>query len=94
MYSANIPSWAGEDTYIDGQSYVFVYEDELKEMMERVNAGEDPQGPQSMGEGDGGSATVGDLYNNSNRDWRYGTATTSGSSSSEDGESSETSSEE
>lgn len=94
MYSANIPSWAGEDTYIDGQSYVFVYEDKLKEMMERVNAGEDPQGPQSMGEGDGGSATVGDLYNNSNRDWRYGTATTSGSSSSEDGESSETSSEE
>ena len=48
MWSANLPSWAGEDTYIDGQSYVFVYEDKLKEMMERVDAGEDPQGPQSM----------------------------------------------
>ena len=93
MYSANIPSWAGEDTYIDGQSYVFVYEDKLEEMMERVDAGEDPQGPQSMGEGDGESATIGDLYNNSNKDWRYGTATTSGSSS-EEGEGSEESGEE
>ena len=30
---------------IDGVSYVFVYEDELKEMMERVDAGKDPKGP-------------------------------------------------
>mgnify|MGYP000349795452 CR=1 FL=1 len=48
MYSANIPSWAGEDTYINGQSYVFVYEDALEEMMARVDAGEDPEGPQTM----------------------------------------------
>lgn len=87
MYSANIPSWAGTDTYIDGQSYVFVYEDALKEMMERVDAGEDPQGPQSMGTGsDGESATIGDLYNNSSEDWSTGTATTSGGSSGTDDE--------
>lgn len=78
MYSANIPSWAGEDTYIDGQSYVFVYEDKLAEMMERVDAGEDPQGPQTMGQGDGQSATIGDLSDNSSSDWSSGTATTSG----------------
>lgn len=81
MYSANIPSWAGEDTYINGQSYVFVYEDALKEMMERVDAGENPEGPQTMGKGGDDSATVGDLYNNSNEDWAQGTATTSGGSS-------------
>lgn len=87
MYSANIPSWAGTDTYIDGQSYVFVYEDALKEMMERVDAGEDPEGPQSMGSGGNGeSATIGDLYNNSSEDWSTGTATTSGGSSGTDDE--------
>ena len=79
MYSANIPSWAGEDTYINGQSFVFVYEDQLEEMMERVDAGEDPQGPQTMGQGGDAGGTVGDLYENSNEDWRYGTATTSSS---------------
>lgn len=84
MYSANIPSWAGEDTYIDGQSYVFVYEDELAEMMERVDAGEDPQGPQTMGQGDGQSATIGDLSENSSSDWSSGTATTSGTSEDEE----------
>lgn len=84
MYSANIPSWAGEDTYIDGQSYVFVYEDELAEMMERVDAGEDPQGPQTMGQGDGQSATIGDLSENSSSDWSSGTATTSGNSEDEE----------
>lgn len=84
MYSANIPSWAGEDTYIDGQSYVFVYEDELAEMMERVDAGEDPQGPQAMGQGDGQSATIGDLSENSSSDWLSGTATTSGTSEDEE----------
>lgn len=84
MYSANIPSWAGEDTYIDGQSYVFVYEDELAEMMERVDAGEDPQGPQAMGQGDGQSATIGDLSENSSSDWSSGTATTSGNSEDEE----------
>lgn len=84
MYSANIPSWAGEDTYIDGQSYVFVYEDELAAMMERVDAGEDPQGPQTMGQGDGQSATIGDLSENSSSDWSSGTATTSGNSEDEE----------
>ncbi len=84
MYSANIPSWAGEDTYIDGQSYVFVYEDDLAEMMERVDAGEDPQGPQTMGQGDGQSATIGDLSENSSSDWSSGTATTSGNSEDEE----------
>ncbi len=84
MYSANIPSWAGEDTYINGQSFVFVYEDKLEEMMERVDAGEDPQGPQTMGQGGGSGGTVGDLYENSNEDWRYGTATTSSSVDEED----------
>lgn len=84
MYSANIPSWAGEDTYIDGQSYVFVYEGKLAEMMERVDAGEDPQGPQTMGQGDGQSATIGDLSENSSSDWSSGTATTSGNSEDEE----------
>ena len=85
IWTANLPSWAGEDTWIDGQSYVFVHEDELEEMMERVNAGEDPQGPQTMGTG-GDSATTGDLSNNEAEDWAYGTATTSSSSSEEDSE--------
>ena len=85
IWTANLPSWAGEDTWIDGQSYVFVHEDELEEMMERVNAGEDPQGPQTMGTG-GESATTGDLSNNEADDWEYGTATTSSSSSEEDSE--------
>lgn len=89
MYSANIPSWAGEDTYIDGQSYVFVYEDKLAEMMERVDAGEDPQGPQTMGQGDGQSATIGDLSENSSSDWSSGTATTSGNSDDEESEDTE-----
>lgn len=85
IWTANLPSWAGEDTWIDGQSYVFVHEDELEEMMGRVNAGEDPQGPQTMGTG-GESATTGDLSNNEADDWAYGTATTSSSSSEEDSE--------
>ncbi len=80
IWSANLPSWAGEDTYIDGQSYVFVHEAELAAMMERVDAGEDPQGPQTMGTGgEGQGATTGDLANNSSDDWAYGTATTSSS---------------
>ncbi|MDM8275710.1 LCP family protein [Enorma phocaeensis] len=88
IWSANIPSYANESTYINGQSYVFVYEEALAEMMERVDDGEDPRGPQSMGE-TGDSATIGDLSNNSNEDWASGNATTgSSSSSSSDGESS------
>lgn len=86
IWSANLPSWAGEDTYIDGQSYVFVYEDDLEEMMARVDAGEDPQGPQTMGTGGDSGATTGDLANNTSEDWAYGTATTGSSSSSSDEE--------
>ncbi len=78
IWTANIPSYAGASTMINGQSYVFVYEDKLEEMMERVDAGENPEGPQTMGEG-GGSATIGDLSDNEARDWSNGTATTSGS---------------
>ena len=76
IWSCNIPSWAGDDTYIDGVSYVFVYEDELEEMMERVDAGEDPEGSQTSGSATE-SATTGDLEENSSEDWINGTATTS-----------------
>ena len=92
MYSANVPSWAGEDTYINGQSFVFVYEDQLKEMMERVDAGEDPKGPQTAGQTGSGGSTVGDLYDNSVNDWAYGTAKTTGSGSDEGSDSSDSSS--
>lgn len=61
IYSANLPSYADDSTMIDGVSYVFVYEDELKEMMERVDAGKDPKGPNTMGLSDGSSSTIGDL---------------------------------
>ena len=82
MWTANIPSHAGGDTYINGVSYVFVHEDELEEMMARVDAGEDPEGPQSgLSLDSGSSTTIGDLSNNEANDWANGTATTSGSSS-------------
>ena len=84
MWSTNLPSWAGEDTYIDGQSYVFVYEDKLKEMMERVDAGEDPQGPQSMGSSSGESSTIADLANNDSRSFSNGTDKGTSSSSEEE----------
>lgn len=61
MYVANIPSWAGEDTYVNGQSYVFVDEDRLAEMMEKVDAGENPEGPQTMGSDTSGDSTLGDI---------------------------------
>jgi len=66
---------------------VFVYEDALREMMERVDAGEDPQGPQTMGEGGDSSATIGDLSENSSSDWSNGTATTSDDAEAESTES-------
>ena len=82
MWTANIPSHAGGDTYINGVSYVFVHEEELEEMMARVDAGEDPEGPQSgLSLDSGSSTTIGDLSNNEANDWANGTATTSGSSS-------------
>ena len=79
IYSGNLPSYAD---YEDGVSYVFVDEDALAQMMERVNAGEDPKAPQTMGsEGSGG--TVGDLSHNTSVDWSNGTAKTSDSSDGE-----------
>ena len=69
---------------IDGVSYVFVYEDELKEMMERVDAGKDPKGPNTMGLSDGSSSTIGDLNNNTSDDYANGTATSSVSSDDSD----------
>ena len=84
IYSANLPSYADGSTMIDGVSYVFVYEDELKEMMARVEAGEDPKGPNTMGLSDGSSSTIGDLNNNTSEDYAYGTATSSGGSDDSD----------
>ena len=84
IYSANLPSYADDNTMIDGVSYVFVYEDELKEMMARVDAGEDPKGPNTMGLSDGSSSTFGDLNNNTSEDYAYGTATSSGGSDDSD----------
>lgn len=81
IWSANIPSYTD---MIDGVSYVIADDDELALMMERVNAGEDPKGPQTMGTTGDASATIGDLTNNEASDWSNGTATIS--SSGEDGE--------
>lgn len=61
MYVANVPSYSDESTYINGVSYVFVYEDRLAEMMEKVNAGENPEGPQTMGDDTSGASTAGDI---------------------------------
>lgn len=68
MYVANLPSWAGEDTYVNGQSYVFVDEVELAKMMERLDAGEDPQGPQTMGTDASGDSTLGDISGAADKD--------------------------
>ena len=93
IYSANLPSYADATTTIDGVSYVFVYEDDLKKMMKRVEAGEDPKGPQTMGESDGSSSTIGDLSKNTSDDWASGTASTSGSSDDSSDDSSDSSSD-
>ena len=59
IYSANVPSTT--DT-IGGISYVIADEYALAEMMERVEAGEDPKGPQSVGSAEeGGDTTIGDI---------------------------------
>lgn len=65
MYVANVPSYADETTYVNGVSYVFVYEDKLAEMMRRLDAGENPEGPQTMGEDTSGASTAGDIMTNS-----------------------------
>lgn len=61
MYVANIPSYADDTTYVNGVSYVFVYEDRLAEMMAKVDAGENPEGPQTMGDDVSGASTAGDI---------------------------------
>ena len=75
IWSANIPSTTDDST---GVSYVVALEDELAEMMERVDAGEDPKGPQTIGSTTDASATIGDLSNNEASDWSNGTASVSG----------------
>lgn len=92
MYSCNLPSHAGADTYIDGKSYVFVDEEKTKEIMARVDAGVDPQGPQSQGDTATTGGTVADLSNNTNESWYQGTATVTESDSSSDGSSADSSS--
>lgn len=83
IWTANIPSHADDTTYIDGVSYVFVYEDQLEEMMARVDAGEDPEGTQTgLGLESGSSTTIGDLTSNDSTSWSDGTAITSGTSGS------------
>ena len=81
IWSANVPSTTA---MIDGVSYVIADEDELEEMMERVDAGEDPKGPQSS-DVQGESSTIGDLTANTHEDFSNGTdkAVSSGSSSSD-----------
>ena len=61
MYVANIPSYADGTTYVNGVSYVFVYEDKLAEMMDKVDAGENPDGPQTMGSETGNGSTLSDI---------------------------------
>lgn len=65
MYVANVPSYADETTNVNGVSYVFVYEDKLTEMMQRLDAGENPEGPQTMGEDTSGASTAGDIMTDS-----------------------------
>lgn len=65
MYVANVPSYADETTNVNGVSYVFVYEDKLAEMMQRLDAGENPEGPQTMGEDTSGASTAGNIMTDS-----------------------------
>ena len=49
-------------------SYVFVYESKLADMMERVDAGENPQGPQTSGQDTSGASTAGDILGSATSD--------------------------
>lgn len=69
IWSANVPSTTAT---IDGISYVIANDDELAEMMERVNAGEDPKGPQTSDINSGQSSTIADLTNNTSEDFSNG----------------------
>lgn len=68
MYVANLPSYSDATTMVNGQSYVFVYEDQLRLMMEKVDAGENPEGPQTMGNDNSGDSTLGDILGNKAED--------------------------
>lgn len=68
MYVANVPSYADDTTYVNGVSYVFVYESKLADMMERVDAGENPQGPQTSGQDTSGASTAGDILGSATSD--------------------------
>lgn len=68
MYVANVPSYADDTTYVNGVSYVFVYESKLADMMERVDAGENPQGPQTSGQDASGASTAGDILGSATSD--------------------------
>lgn len=40
---------------------MFVYEDQLAQMMQKVDAGENPEGPQTSGQDVSGASTAGDI---------------------------------
>ena len=69
IWSANVPSTTA---MVDGVSYVIADEEALAEMMERVDAGENPEGPQSS-DVQGESSTIGDLTSNTYQDFANGT---------------------
>lgn len=68
IVSANLPSHSDATTMVNGQSYVFVNEEELAAMMEAIDRGEDPKGPQTMGTDTSGDSTIGDISGKSSSD--------------------------
>lgn len=68
IVSANLPSYSDATTMVNGQSYVFVNEEELAAMMEAIDRGEDPKGPQTMGTDTSGDSTIGDISGKSSSD--------------------------
>lgn len=68
IVSANLPSYSDATTMVNGQSYVFVNEEELAAMMETIDRGEDPKGPQTMGTDTSGDSTIGDISGKSSSD--------------------------
>lgn len=68
IVSANLPSYSDATTMVNGQSYVFVNEEELAAMMEAIERGEDPKGPQTMGTDTSGDSTIGDISGKSSSD--------------------------
>lgn len=68
IVSANLPSYSDATTMVNGQSYVFVNEEQLAAMMEAIDRGEDPKGPQTMGTDTSGDSTIGDISGKSSSD--------------------------